>query len=104
MVPAAATYPLIRAYSTTPAHYVEVQPTDPTIGYNNSNALVKSATLDIQLQKTGYIREAGHCVVMLAAAPSKPMVIVLLDSIGKYTRAAVVHCDVVSPSAQSRLD
>ena len=86
MVQAAATYPLIRAYSTTPAHYVEVQPTGQTIGYNNSNALVKSATWDIQLQKTGYIREAGRCVVMLATVASKPMVIVLLDSIGKYTR------------------
>jgi D-alanyl-D-alanine endopeptidase (penicillin-binding protein 7) len=86
MVQAAATYPLIRAYSTTPAHYVEVQPTGQTIGYNNSNALVKSATWDIQLQKTGYIREAGRCVVLLATVASKPMVIVLLDSIGKYTR------------------
>ncbi len=86
MVQAAAAYPLIRDYSTTPAHDVEVQPTGQTIGYNNSNALVKSATWDIQLQKTGYIREAGRCVVMLATVASKPMVIVLLDSIGKYTR------------------
>ena len=86
MVQAAAAYPLIRAYSTTPAHYVEVQPTGQTIGYNNSNALVKNATWDIQLQKTGYIREAGRCVVMLATVASKPMVIVLLDSIGKVAR------------------
>ncbi len=86
MVQAAAGYPLIRAYSTTPAHHVEVQPTGQTLGFNNSNALVKSATWDIQLQKTGYIREAGRCVVMLATVASKPMVIVLLDSIGKYTR------------------
>ncbi|MEP7327731.1 MAG: D-alanyl-D-alanine endopeptidase [Betaproteobacteria bacterium] len=86
MVQAAAAYPLIRAYSTTPAHFVEVQPTGQTIGFNNSNALVKNATWDIQLQKTGYIREAGRCVVMLATVASKPMVIVLLDSIGKYTR------------------
>ena len=62
MVQAAAMYPLIRAYSTTPAHYVEVQPTGQTIGYNNSNGLVKSGAWDIQLQKTGYIREAGRCV------------------------------------------
>ena len=86
MVRAAAEYPLIRAYSTTPAHHVEVQSTGQTIGYNNSNGLVKSAAWDIQLQKTGYIREAGRCVVLLATVASKPMVIVLLDSIGKYTR------------------
>jgi serine-type D-Ala-D-Ala endopeptidase (penicillin-binding protein 7) len=86
MVQAAAMYPAIRAHSTTPAHYVEVQPTGQTLGFNNSNALVKNGTWDIQLQKTGYIREAGRCVVMLATVASRPMVIVLLDSIGKYTR------------------
>ena len=85
LVRAAADYPLIRDYSTTPSHYVEVQ-SGRTLGFNNSNALVKNAEWDIQLQKTGYIREAGRCVVMLANIASKPMVIVLLDSIGKFTR------------------
>jgi len=86
MVQAAAMYPVIRAHSTTPAHFVEVQPTGQMLGFNNSNALVKSGTWDIQLQKTGYIREAGRCVVMLATVASRPMVIVLLDSIGKVAR------------------
>ena len=86
LVRAAAEYPVIREYSTTPAHYVEVQPTGQTLGYNNSNSLVKNAAWDIQLQKTGYIREAGRCVVMLTTIASRPMVIVLLDSIGKFTR------------------
>ena len=86
LVRAAAEYPLIREYSTTPAHYVEVQPFAQTIGFNNSNALVKNSAWDIQLQKTGYIREAGRCVVMLATIASRPVVIVLLDSIGKFTR------------------
>ena len=80
LVRAAADYPLIREYSTTPSHYVEVQATGQTLGFNNSNALVKNGAWDIQLQKTGYIREAGRCVVMLATIASKPMVIVLLDS------------------------
>jgi D-alanyl-D-alanine endopeptidase (penicillin-binding protein 7) len=86
MVQAAAQYPLIRSYSTTPAHFVAIQPTGRTLGFNNSNALVKNDAWDIQLQKTGYIREAGRCVVMLATIASRPMVIVLLDSFGKYTR------------------
>ena len=86
LVRAAAEYPLIREYSTTPAHSVEVQPTGQTIGYNNSNKLVKNDAWDIHLQKTGYIREAGRCVVMLATIASKPMVIVLLDSIGRFAR------------------
>jgi serine-type D-Ala-D-Ala endopeptidase (penicillin-binding protein 7) len=86
MVGAAAQYPLIRDYTTTPEHFVEVQPSGQTLGFNNSNALVKNVAWDIQLQKTGYIREAGRCVVMLATIASRPMVIVLLDSLGKYTR------------------
>jgi D-alanyl-D-alanine endopeptidase (penicillin-binding protein 7) len=86
MVGAAANYPLIRDYTTTPEHFVEVQPSGQTLGFNNSNALVKNVAWDIQLQKTGYIREAGRCVVMLATIASRPMVIVLLDSLGKYTR------------------
>jgi len=86
LVRAASDYPLIREYSTTPEHLVEVQSTGQTLGFNNSNALVKSGTWDIQLQKTGYIREAGRCVVMLATIASRPMVIVLLDSIGKVAR------------------
>jgi D-alanyl-D-alanine endopeptidase (penicillin-binding protein 7) len=86
LVRAASDYPLIREYSTTPEHFVELQPYGNTLGFNNSNALVKNTAWDIQLQKTGYIREAGRCVVMLANIASRPMVIVLLDSIGKYTR------------------
>jgi serine-type D-Ala-D-Ala endopeptidase (penicillin-binding protein 7) len=86
LVQAAATYPLIREFSTTPAHFVEVQPTGRWLTFNNSNALVKSQSWDIQLQKTGYIREAGRCLVMLTTIAARPFVIVLLDSNGKYTR------------------
>ena len=84
---AAAEYPLIRDYTTTPSHMVELD-TGRTLGFNNSNALVKNQAWDITLQKTGYIREAGKCVVMLVNIASKPVVIVLLDSMGKYTRIA----------------
>ena len=50
------------------------------LGFNNTNSLVKNAQWDIQLSKTGYIREAGKCLVMLATIASRPFVIVLLDS------------------------
>ncbi|MBA3507488.1 MAG: D-alanyl-D-alanine endopeptidase [Betaproteobacteria bacterium] len=86
LVRAAALYPLIREYSTTEAHFVDVDTTGQMLGFNNSNALVKKGDWDIQLQKTGYIREAGRCVVLLAMIASRPMVIVLLDSFGKYSR------------------
>ncbi|HVO87686.1 MAG TPA: D-alanyl-D-alanine endopeptidase [Casimicrobiaceae bacterium] len=88
LVRAASDYALIREFSTTPSHYVELQPTGKLLGFNNSNGLVKSHDWDIQLQKTGYIREAGKCLVMMATIASRPMVIVLLDSLGQYTRIA----------------
>jgi D-alanyl-D-alanine endopeptidase (penicillin-binding protein 7) len=86
LVAAAAQYPQIREFSTTGSHYVEVQPTGQLLGFNNTNNLVTNAQWDIKLSKTGYIREAGKCLVMLATIASKPFVIVLLDSAGKYTR------------------
>jgi serine-type D-Ala-D-Ala endopeptidase (penicillin-binding protein 7) len=88
LVKAAAEYPEIREFSTTPSQYVQVEGTGQMLGFNNSNPLVKSGNWDIQLQKTGYIREAGKCLVMMATIASKPIVIVLLDSLGKYTRVA----------------
>ncbi|MEO8674695.1 MAG: D-alanyl-D-alanine endopeptidase [Casimicrobiaceae bacterium] len=91
VVGAAANYPLIREFSTTASHYVEVQPTGQWLGFNNTNNLVRSAQWDIQLSKTGYIREAGKCLVMLTTIGSRPFVIVLLDSAGRYTRLGDAH-------------
>jgi serine-type D-Ala-D-Ala endopeptidase (penicillin-binding protein 7) len=88
LVAAAAQYPLIREFSTTDSHVVEIQPTGQVLGFNNTNGLVKNGDWDIQLSKTGYIREAGKCLVMMATIASRPMVIVLLDSLGRYTRVA----------------
>lgn len=86
MVKAAATYPLIREATTTSSAYVEVQPTGRILGYNNTNSLVRSSRWDILLSKTGFIREAGKCLVMLANIASREVVIVLLDSYGRLTR------------------
>jgi serine-type D-Ala-D-Ala endopeptidase (penicillin-binding protein 7) len=86
MAKAAAEYPLIRDATTTSSHYVEVQPTGTLLGFNNTNSLVRGGEWDIQLSKTGFIREAGKCLVMLTTIASRPIVIVLLDSVGKLTR------------------
>jgi D-alanyl-D-alanine endopeptidase (penicillin-binding protein 7) len=88
LVSAAAEYPLIREFTTTASHTVEVQPTGQVIGFNNTNRLVKDSDWDIQVSKTGFIREAGKCLVMMATISSRPVVIVLLDSLGRYTRVA----------------
>jgi D-alanyl-D-alanine endopeptidase (penicillin-binding protein 7) len=86
MVKAAGGYELIRAATTTASHYVEVQPLGTVLGYNNTNSLVRGGQWDIQISKTGFIREAGKCLVMLANIASRPVVIVLLDSYGRLTR------------------
>ncbi len=84
MVNAAYQYPLIREFSTTPGDVVRVSGRE--MQFNNTNSLVKSPTWEIGLSKTGYIAEAGKCLVMQAYLNSKPVVIVLLDSWGKATR------------------
>ncbi len=88
MVQAAAAYPLIRDATTTASHYVEVQPLGTVLGFNNTNLLVRTGQWDIQVSKTGFIREAGKCLVMLATIASRSVVIVLLDSYGRLTRVA----------------
>jgi D-alanyl-D-alanine endopeptidase (penicillin-binding protein 7) len=84
MVGAAHRYPLIREFSTTSEARVEISGRE--LDYRNTNQLVKSSTWDIGLSKTGYIHEAGKCLVMQARVADKPVVIVLLDSAGKMTR------------------
>jgi D-alanyl-D-alanine endopeptidase (penicillin-binding protein 7) len=84
LVDAAHRYPLIREFTTTAESDVRIGGRPQT--YRNTNQLVKSPSWDIGLSKTGYINEAGKCLVMQAWLNQKPMVIVLLDSWGKLTR------------------
>ena len=58
------------------------------IAYNSTNALIRNPTWDIGLQKTGFINEAGECLVMQTTIHGRPVVMVLLDSSGKYSRFA----------------
>jgi D-alanyl-D-alanine endopeptidase (penicillin-binding protein 7) len=84
MVAAAHRYPLIREFSTTSEATLEIGGRD--LAYRNTNPLVSSSAWDVGLSKTGYIHEAGKCLVMQARVADKPVVIVLLDSAGKMTR------------------
>lgn len=86
MVKAAENYPLIREYSTTPRHDI-VSVSNRMLQYKNSNALVRQGDWDISVQKTGYIQEAGHCMVMKATVGSQPLIIVILSSGGGNARA-----------------
>jgi D-alanyl-D-alanine endopeptidase (penicillin-binding protein 7) len=84
LVAAAHEYPLIRQYSTTES--ASVQAFGRKLAYRNTNGLVRSAQWDIALQKTGYISEAGRCLVMRVKMASREVIVVLLDSWGKFSR------------------
>ena len=84
MVTAAHKYQLIRELTTTAEAKVEVAGQD--LEYRNTNPLVRNAGWDVGLSKTGYISEAGKCLVMQVRLAEKPVVIVLLDSQGSLTR------------------
>jgi serine-type D-Ala-D-Ala endopeptidase (penicillin-binding protein 7) len=86
LVKAAHGYPRIREYSTRPS--AKVRARGGTITYSNTNRLVKSEQWDIELSKTGYISAAGRCLVMHMRVASRDLVVILLDSWGKYTRIA----------------
>jgi len=85
MVLAADGYPMIRDATTSSSRIVRPSGRRP-IEFHNTNRLVGSGSWDIELSKTGYINEAGRCLVMKATIAARQVVIVLLDSWGKYTR------------------
>jgi serine-type D-Ala-D-Ala endopeptidase (penicillin-binding protein 7) len=86
LVAAAARYPLIKEYSTTGAVNVTLPDGKRKINFVNTNQLVRNSDWQIGLSKTGYINEAGKCLVMQAMIANQPVVIVLLDSWGRLTR------------------
>jgi D-alanyl-D-alanine endopeptidase (penicillin-binding protein 7) len=84
LVKVASQVPLLRELSTSTGTTVRVGRRDAQFG--TTNRLVKSPTWDIGLQKTGYISEAGQCLVMQAQLAGRRLVMVFLDSAGKYSR------------------
>ena len=78
--------PVLRELSTSPGREIEVG--RRVLQYNNTNRLVKSPLWDIGLQKTGYISEAGQCLVMQAQIAGRKLILVFLDSAGKLSRIA----------------
>jgi D-alanyl-D-alanine endopeptidase (penicillin-binding protein 7) len=84
LVKAAHGYPLIREYSTRPSAHVRAR--GGTVGFSNTNSLVRSNKWDIELSKTGYISAAGRCLVMQMRVGTRDLIVVLLDSYGKFSR------------------
>lgn len=86
MVSAAYQYGEIREYSTTTRHTVKPRNKKGRLKYANTNGLLYSDHWQIDVSKTGFLNEAGRCLVMRAQVAGKPVVIVLLNSWGKNTR------------------
>ncbi len=78
--------PTMRELSTSPRYEVEVG--NRTLQFNNTNRLVNNPAWQIGLQKTGYISEAGRCLVMQATIAGRKLIMVFLDSAGTLTRIA----------------
>jgi D-alanyl-D-alanine endopeptidase (penicillin-binding protein 7) len=85
MVRAAQAYPLIREATTTRSIGVHPYKGRGELKFGNTNRLLKNKAWAIKLSKTGYINEAGRCLVMQAEIADQPLVIVLLNSFGKLT-------------------
>jgi len=77
---------MLRELSTSPSYQVEVG--NHTLNYKTTNRLIKNPNWDIGLQKTGYISEAGQCLVMQAKIAGRKLIMVFLDSAGKLSRIA----------------
>ncbi|WP_036595400.1 serine hydrolase [Ottowia thiooxydans] len=86
LVATASQDPLLSQLSTSPGYEVAVG--SRVIQYNNTNRLVHSPEWQIGLQKTGYISEAGQCLVMQARVAGRKIIMVFLDSAGKFSRIA----------------
>lgn len=86
MVHAAVNYQPIRDFSTTAEYWIEPAPGQRVLTYRNSNALMRDPNWDIVVSKTGFIQEAGRCLVMITRVNTHPITIVMLDANGKQAR------------------
>jgi len=104
LVDAAYRYPLIREMSTTASYDISVpgtrivkikengkvhkvrRPVQRRIAFNNTNSLIREGEWEIGISKTGFIREAGHCLVMQTRIAEQSVIIVLLDAVGRWSR------------------
>lgn len=86
MIEAAYQYPLIREMTTTDRTILFDLKSDRAIGFLNTNRLIRNDGWDIDLSKTGFISDAGFCLVMRANVADRPVTIVLLNSWGKLSK------------------
>ncbi|KEZ73924.1 D-alanyl-D-alanine endopeptidase, partial [Pseudomonas syringae pv. syringae FF5] len=88
LVMAARKYPLLSELSTTEQKTVTFRKPTYTLGFSNTDHLVRKDNWDIKLTKTGFTNQAGHCLVLLTSMANRPVSVVILDAFGKYTHFA----------------
>lgn len=81
-------YPLIGQLSTTTEKMATFREPNYTLPFRNTNHLVYNDKWNIQLTKTGFTNQAGHCLAMRTVIGSRPVALVVLDAFGKYTHFA----------------
>ncbi len=82
LVQAALAYPAIMKYSTTGYFTAHFRQPRYSLAYGNTNVLVHRTSWNVRLSKTGYLNDAGRCLVMVSEMNGKPTITVLLDSFG----------------------
>lgn len=85
---AARHYPMLSELSTTEEKTVTFRKPSYTLGFSNTDHLVRKSNWDITLTKTGFTNQAGHCLVLLTRMDKRPVSVVILDAFGKYTHFA----------------
>lgn len=85
LLQATAAQPLIQRYTTSEQYSIQPSP-GRQLMFNNTNRLVQNSKWDIQVSKTGFINEAGQCLVMLTKIDGRDVAIVLLNAQGRYSR------------------
>ena len=83
MVETAYQYGLVRQFSTDPGYKLDTG--KGVVSYHNTNILIGNPSWDIGLQKTGFINESGICLVMQTTINGRPVIIVLLNSVGRHS-------------------
>jgi D-alanyl-D-alanine endopeptidase (penicillin-binding protein 7) len=88
LVLAARKYPALSELSTTSEKTVTFRKPTYSLGFSNTDHLVRKSNWDIKLTKTGFTNQAGHCLVLLTSMANRPVSVVILDAFGKYTHFA----------------
>ena len=88
LLQAARKYPMLSELSTTKEKTVAFRKPNYTLGFHNTDHLVRKDNWDIQLTKTGFTNQAGHCLVLVTRMADRPVSLVILDAFGKYTHFA----------------